>query len=889
MSWRRFLRRAKSDRERLEELRSYIQIETDANIARGMSREAARQAACRKLGNRTQIREEIYRMNTIGFLDTLWRDLRHAARGLRQAPTFTAVAVLTLALGIGANTAIFSVVNTFLLRSLPYPEPDRLVALFERNVMNNEQTMGLAAGNFLDWQKLSTSFENMGAYNYRVSTFSSDGAEADRVVACNCSATLLAALGVPPVAGRLFRPDEDKFNGPRVVVLSYAFWQKKFGGSPNVIGKSIRLDGNSFEVIGVMPRSFVFPQRLIDLWRPFLTNLPPELQIRHDMHNLQAVARLKRGVSIEQARADLDAIAARYKSEHPNEATGRGANVLPLHGRIVSDARAPLIILLGAVSCVLLIACVNIAALVLTRASGRTREIGIRAALGAGRGRIIRQLVTESTLLALAGGALGVVLAVSVTGVLAANAPAADFLLPAGNVPVDPVVFLFAFGVAVIAGIGVGLVPAIQVSRADLINDLKSGGRNATATRSHARLRNTLVAGEVALSVVLLIASGLLLRSFFALYQVQPGVRLENSLSMSISAPLADYREPGRRVALLNEITDRLQSVPGVRSVGLTSCPPLTGDCNTLFYYVDGRPFVRGKFLIAAEKAVDPRYFTTAGIPLLQGRTFTGQDGVGADLKNPKPGAIVISEFMAKTVFPGENPIGKRIFFDYEVQRGEVQNLPVPKYEVVGVVGDVRPTIDTQVAPALYRPALDQAPAGTSIILHTIVEPKSVIAAVREEIRRIDSGIAVYRIQTVEELVGISVAARQFNMLLLAVFAGLALLLAAIGLYGLVSHTVSLRKAEIGVRMALGATSLDVNRMVLAQGLKPALAGLAIGLVAAAFACQLLRSQLFGISLADPLSFGLAPLLLLAVAMGACYLPAVRATRLDPTDALRAE
>jgi len=818
-------------------------------------------------------------------------DIRYAFRRLLKNPGFALVGVLTLALGIGANTAIFSVVNTFLIRPLPYPAPDRLAALWERNVVGDEQQMGVAVGNFLDWQKSATTFKQMSAYGFRILTLSSDspGAAPERVGVCGCSGNLFSTMGVNPIAGRAFAPEEDRFGAPRVAVISYGLWQRQYGGAADVIGKPLRLDGEDHQIIGIMPRGFMFPHRLVEVWRPLLTLLPPELQIRHDLHNLSVVGRLRDGVSLEQGRAEIDSISASYKSAHPDEATGKGATVLPLHNQLVQTVRTPLMVLLGSVGCVLLIACVNIASLLLTRATSQIRELGIRAALGAGRGRIVAQLITESVILALLGGALGAILAFSITSVLVENAPAAATLVPSGAVPVDPRVFLFAFGIAAISGIGVGLVPAIRVSRFDLANDLKSGGRSMTTTRSHARLRNGLVSVEVALSVVLLIASGLLLRSFFLLYQVQPGVRVERTLTMNVAAPFAKYREPEKRAALLSELGERLRAMPGVRSAGITSCAALSGACNVLFYYVDGRPFVLGKVLTAMERNVDAEYFAAAGIPLLRGRTFTRRDGLGFDINHPRLGSILISESMAKTVFPGEDPIGKQIFFDFEVQRGRIQGVPVPHYEIIGIVGDVLSSLETPPSPTFYRPALDIANAGATVLLHTIAEPKTVIADAQNVIRGIDPGLAISRIQTMDELLNTSTAGRQFNMRLFAAFAGMALLLAGIGLYGLVSHSVSQRKAEIGIRMALGARSADVNRMVLLQGLKPALAGVVIGLAAAAFATRILQSQLFGVTPADPMTFVVVPLLLVAVAALACFLPAIRATRLDPTDALRAE
>jgi putative ABC transport system permease protein len=601
------------------------------------------------------------------------------------------------------------------------------------------------------------------------------------------------------------------------------------------------------------------------------------------------IGRIRPGTSVQQAGAELDGISARYRNAHPEEATGSGATAIPLHAHLVEDVRVPLMILLGAVTCVLLIACVNIANLVLTRAMGRTREIGLRACLGAGRGRIIRQLVTESVLLAMAGGALGLLLAFSISGTVAAHAPGASAILPDGKLPLDPLVFLFAFGAALVAGVAVGVFPAIRVSRMELSETLKDATRSATAARAHGRFRNTLVATEVALSVVLLVASGLLLRSLYLLRQVQPGVRLDHTIALSFSLPGPDYRTNAQRSVLLGQLGDRLRQAPGVQSAGLTSCTPLAGACNFLFYYVEGRPFESGKFLVAMEQSVDPAYFAAAGVALLKGRTFTERDGTGFDGQHPRTGSIVISETMARTVFPNEDPIGKRIFYDYEVQAARLQKQPVPRYEVIGVAADVRPTISGKPEPMFYQPLLDNSSRGVTAILHVAAEPAAAVASARSEIRKLDPNLPIYRVQSMDDVIGDSTSDRRFGMMLYGAFAGLALLLATIGLYGLVSYAVSQRRQEIGVRMALGATASDVRRLVLLEGLRPALAGMVLGVIAAGFACRLLQAQLFVVGPLDPVTYASVPVLLMLVAALACYVPALRATRLDPALALRAE
>jgi putative ABC transport system permease protein len=825
-------------------------------------------------------------------IDTAAQDVRFAWRQFFQRPGFTLTALLILALGIGANTAIFAVVNAFLLRPLPYPHPERLVSLFERKVVKDEPMMSPAPGNFFDWQKLATSFESMSAITTATANLASatNTFEPERIDMCSCSGNLFWTLGVAPVVGRIFRPDEDRVGAPHVAVISHSLWQRRFGGNRDVVTKRIRLDSEDFEIIGVMPRGFTFPYRNIEVWTALVPYLDPAVQMRHDLHFFRVIGRLRTNVPVKQAAAELDGIAARYKQAHPEQATGRGAGAVDLHDSMVHDAKTSLLVLFGAVCCVLLIACVNLANLILTRSAARTRELCVRAAIGASRSRNVRQLLTESVLLSLAGGGLGALLAGPLTGILISHAPGADAILPSGNVPVDPVVYVFAFCVALLTGIAAGVYPAMQVSRADLANGLKESSRSSTFNRTHGRFRSVLVTAEVALSLILLIAAGLLMRSFFNLYQVNPGLRLDKTLTMSFSLPSAQYKKPPQISAFYTQLQEGLRTMPGVRSAALASCPPLTGGCNWLFYYREGRPAVSSQMLVAMETSIDPQYLAAAGIPLLRGRSFTRQDGLGFDEKNPRMGSVLISEAMAKEAFPDDDPMGKRIFFDYAVERAKLQpGTPVPHYEVIGIVGDVPPFLDQKVQPALYLPLLDGSYSGASILLHTAAEPRSLISAAEKEIQKLDPILAIYDVRTMEEIIGRSASDRQFSMLLFGAFAGLAVLLAAVGLYGVLAYAVSQRKGEIGIRMALGASDSDVISLVLKQGLKPTAAGIMLGLAGALFASRVLESLLFGVKPIDALTFCIVPPLLLIVAMAACYLPAWRATRIDPTEALRTE
>ena len=887
---RSLFRSSRVDADLRRELDIHVEQLTKQYIADGMTPADARAAARRDFGSIESAREQCRDVRRVTLVEDTVKDLVYAARTFAKSPGFTLTAIGSLALGIGANTAIFTIVNAFLLKPLPYDQPDRLVALSERSVFGNDGPMSPAPGNLANWQESATSFESISGYTTQAMTLATDtpGFEPQRVIACACSGNLFTTLGVAPFAGRAFAADEDRFGAPRVAVVSYSLWERDLGSDAHAVGRGIRLNDQDYEVIAVMPKTFAFPSRTVDVWVPLRTQLPPPLWRRHDLHFLQAIGRVRSGIPIDRAIAEVDTISAAYKTAHPQESTGRGAIGVPLHDSLVTDAKTPLLVLLAAVTCVLLIACFNLANLMLTRSTARTREFAVRIALGAGRGRIVRQLLTESLALGLMGGAAGLALAVWTARALATHAPRADSLLPPGTMPIDPVVFGFTFTVAVVTGVMVGLLPALRGTRKEITDDLKDGTRSATAGRGQGRFRAVLVAAEVSLSLVLLVAAGLLIRSLTRLYDVKPGVRVDHTLTMSVSLPVTRYASPVKRSEWFTELGDRLQAVPGVRSAGLTSCPPLIGICNVLFFYIEGRPYTPGKFLSAEEKSVDPRYFTAAGIPLVRGRWFTNLDGVGPDPQHPRLGKIVISQTMAKAFFDGEDPIGKRVFFDFEVQRERLQGIPAPRYEIVGIVGDVVPALEAPIRPSLYRPLLDLGSAGATILVHTAVEPLSAAASIANAVHGLDPGLPVAQVRTMDDLVGRSTSDRRFTLSLFVGFAALAMVLAAIGLYGVVSYAVSQRTAEIGVRMALGATGADVSRLVVMQGLRPALAGIGIGIVAAFFAVRLLRTLLFGVTPLDPLTFAIVPPALLAVAALACYVPALRAVRLDPTRALRA-
>lgn len=822
------------------------------------------------------------------------QNLRFAVRQLSKRPGFTLTAVLVLALGLGANTAIFSIVNAFLLQPLPYPDPARLTALFERDPVGppgNDPYNPVSPGHFLDWQKESTSFEGIAAAASDALNLSSPKNlfEPQRVDACLCSQSVFSTLGIPPVLGRGFRSDEDRAGAARVAVISYSLWQHRFGGSPDVIHRQIRLNGENNEIVGVMPRGFAFPYRTVDIWVPLLANITPEQQQSHDNHFLFVVGRLRAGVSVAQAKAEIDGFVMRYKQAHPAEVSGKGGNVVALQEYLVQDVRTSLLVLLGAVGCVLIIACVNLANLLLTRAAGRTREIAIREAIGASRGQIIRQLLTESVLLALAGAAGGLLLAGFVANTLVSHAPNADAVLPPGSVPVSPLVFVFAFGVALLAGVAAGLFPALQSARTDLANSLKDSTRGATPSRAHGRFRNILVSAEVALSLVLLILAGLLGRSFATLHNVRPRVRVDHTLVVGLSIPDPTNHGQAKTSAIISQLSERMQHIPGVISAGIVSCPPVLGHCGDWVFNIEGHPLPPGQMMDAMDRGAEPGFFTSAGIPLLRGRTFTRQDGIGFDEQHPRLGSMIISDSLAKQFFAGEDPIGKFITIGFDQELSKLKGTPVPRYQVIGVVGDVLKHLDAKVEPTFYVPLLDGNFNDIYIVLHTAAEPHSVTAAVREEIHRLRPDLPLFQIRTMEEALGRSASDRQFQMLLFGSFAALAVLLAAVGLYGVLSYGVTQRRGEIGIRLALGASNSAVRGLILKQGMLPASIGIGLGLLIAASLTRVMQSLLFHVDPFDPITFLLIPVFLLAVSALACYLPAFRATRIDPTIALRPE
>jgi predicted permease len=885
--------RPRAERAFEQEIEEHLELLTARFERQGITAEKAREAARQQFGNLGQVKEQHYEGRGIPALEDAFRDVHFGLRQLRRQPSFSLIAIVVLALGIGANTAIFSVVNGVLLRPLPFEDPERLVALFETNVIdNNDSYNTVAPANFLDWQKQSTTLEQIAAvsftsFNLKAGT---NDINAERVDGCGVSANFFKTLGIAPTIGRTFSSEEDRPGGAPVAVISYGLWKRRFGGSSNVLSQQIRLGGKPFSIIGVAPASFRYPSRSVQVWIPLQQHLSPVVIAAHDNHVLSStIGRLKPGVTVEQARTEIDAIVKRYKRQHPAEVMGKGGNVVPLGAFTLKDIRTSLLLLFGAVACVLLIACVNVANLLLTRALGRKREIAIRAGIGASRGRIIRQLLIESSLLSLLGATVGLLIAYSLVGYLAANIPGAAWLPQSTQVHVDVRVFFFSVGLAIVTGLSAGFFPAYQISRVDLANDLRDASRTNTPGQQQNRFRDVLVATEVALCLVLLVAAGLLMRSFEQLLLKNLGLRVNNTLVMRLSLPDSRYHERTQIVSFLRALQDRLKDVPGVTSVGLSSCPLVSGPgyCPDTVFQIEGHSSPAGHLTDAEYREVSPGFFRAAGMPVLNGRMFTERDGIGLDDTHPHSGQVIVNSAFARRFFPSETAIGKHIQLFWFVGNNTKESLL--NYEIVGQVGNALARPDAPAGPIFYLPIFDGDSTDISIVLDTANEQTRVAAEAQGIIRQLDSDLAIFGVQSVSQPVEDTIQGRRYMTLLFGTFAALALVLATVGLYGVVSRGVLQRRNEIAVRMAIGATTKDVLTMVLSRGLRPTVAGVAIGIPVAILAARFLSSQLFQVGPSDPLTFALVSFILLVVALLACFLPAIRAVRIDPMIGLRLE
>jgi len=817
-------------------------------------------------------------------MGNLWHDLRYGARMLFKNKGFAAVAIIALALGIGANTAIFSVVNAVLLRPLPFKSSERLVALRQTSTQRKDDLDFASYPNFTDWRTQNKVFEQLAVFRNINRTLT--GADQPvRLQSSIVSANLFQLLGATPGLGRAFLPEEDMPGANSyAVILSHGLWQRRFGSDPKVLGRNLTLSGKSYTIVGVMPDGFQFPVQAepTELWitvaldaeTPVGGGLPNTAQRGVGIY--QVIGRLKPNVTLEQAQTEMNLIARNLETQYPNTNTHQGVKIIPQLELLVGKIRTALLILFGAVGFVLLISCANVANLLLARATTRHKEMAIRAALGASRWRVVRQLLTESVLLGLAGGALGLLLAMWGTDLLIALSPKG---LPRLNeIGLDGRVLGFTMFVSLLTGAIFGLAPALHASKLDLTESLKEGGRSgATGARGN-RVRNLLIVSEVALALMLLIGAGLLARSFLRLQRANPGFNAEHVLALKISLPSAKYSEP-QEAMFFKQLLARVKTLPGVADAGIVWPLPLGGDQMEISFEVAERPVAEGERPSSEYRSISPDYFHTMSIPLLKGRDFTTRDDMNA------PGVVIVNETLARQIFPGEDPIGKRIKPGISVGKDQAVMR-----EIVGVVGDVKhQSLSSEAGAEVYVPHAQVPFSGMALVARTAVDPQSLAATMRNEVSKLDKDIPVYNIRTLDDYLAASVAQPRFNTLLLGIFAGVALFLTMIGLYGVISYSVTQRTHEIGIRVALGAQTSDVLKLVVKQGMALALIGVGVGLLAALALTRVLASLLYGVSATDPVTFGGVSLLLVAVALLACLVPARRAMKVDPMIALRYE
>jgi putative ABC transport system permease protein len=812
-------------------------------------------------------------------MNALSQDLRYALRTLLNNPASTGIAILILSLGIGANAAIFSVSNALLFRALPYQHAERLLFVWESKVSNGMRQQQLSAADYRDFQTRNQAFDQMGAI-YSRSSVLTRGELPERIDAAAVSPSVFEILGMKPVLGRSFASDEDQPGKDHVAILSAGLWERSFGRDPNILGSKLSLDAGSFSIVGIAPGEFRIPGNQSELWIPYTPEPGDFLPGNRGLRNLNVLARLSPGISRALAESQMRIIADRLATEYPETNSGFSVDLVPLREQLVGSVRPTLWMLMAAVVALLLIACINVAHLLLARAGAREREIAVRTALGANPGRLVRLLLTESVLLAVIAGLFGLLLAYWGTWILAKLAPAG--LAQAGEIPMEWRVLAFTSAVSVITGLGCGLAPALACVRSNLNLVLRSGGRGGTGGQARSRVRDILMVCEVASSAALLIGAGLLLRSLIHLQEVNPGFRPDHVLTMQISLPESRY--PGLKVGLFYEqLLGRLTQLSGVQSAGVCRFLPLSGSDASANFQIEGQPRLaaadqpRAKFRTAGGG-----YFTAMGIPLIRGRLFDSRDNQGT------PKVVIINETAARRYWPNENPVGKRILSNFEEDQWST---------IIGVVGDVKHSgLDAETNPENYYHYLQIPPqsmnfaeSSMALAIRTSVDPASMTSSVRGELRTLDPSLPIYNVHAMQDLIYGSVAQPRFRTLLIGLFAVLALVLAALGLYGVVAYSVSQRTTELGIRMALGAEPRSVLRLVVFHAARLALIGLAIGVAVSLAGGRLISRFLFGVSPADPITLGAASLVILLVALTAAFVPALRAARIDPATALRAE
>jgi putative ABC transport system permease protein len=881
---RALFRRGVMEAEMDEELRSHFENQVEKLVASGMPREEAVRRARLAFGGYEQLKEECREARGVSLVETIVQDAHYALRMLRNNPGFTGVAILTLALGIGANTAIFSVIDSVLLRPLSYSDPAGLVMIWENSSQHPNPHNVVSPPDFLDWQTRNTVFAEMAAlFDQRVN-LTGNGAPQE-VVVQDVSANFFSVLGVNPILGPGFTADNGKQGHDDVVVLSYGFWKERFAGDPEIIGKPVVLNGHPQTIVGVVPQNFTwfikdgsFTGAKPQMWAPFI--LPASFSDRKGVGRfLTVVARLRPRTTVPQAQSQMNTIAADIAAEYPDFNAYWGANVVSVRDQISGDLRPALLILFGAVAFVLLIACSNVSSLLLARAAAREREIAVRTAMGASPWRVARQLLTESVLLALIGGTIGVALAAWGTNLLLAASP--KNLLGLNSIPVDWRVLAFAAGVTLLAGLLFGFLPSYISSHSGISETLKEGGRGLSAGKQRSFARGAFVVAQMCLALVLLAGSGLLIRSFIRLVGVDPGFDASHLLTFKVSLPSSKYGSDPARLAFFRQLLTRVSHLPGVRSASMCSFPPFSGLGSATGVHVLSQPERSLMDLpVATVRVVGPDYFSAMQIPLRSGRTFSNQE------LTEERHVVIINQAFADQYLKGVNPLGQKAVI-YMKSLEESKN---PPSEIIGVAGDVHQMgLDTPAEPTVYWPHPELVLSELTILVRTTNDPLSLLSAARNELQQLDPEQPMAGVATMDELLSGSLSRSRFTMLVLAVFAALALILASVGIYGVIAYSVTQRTQEFGIRMALGANRRDVLRLVLGQGTRLTLLGIGLGVVAALIVTRLMATLLYGISASDPLTFTAVALLLAAIALAACYIPARRATRVDPIVALRYE
>ncbi|HYL61087.1 MAG TPA: ABC transporter permease [Candidatus Methylomirabilis sp.] len=873
---RTLAKRRQLHRDLEDEVAFHLAAREEQSREAGMDAQEARYSARRRFGNVTRTKEKTLEMWTFGMLETLYRDFRYALRVLRNKPAFTAVAVLTVAVGIGANSAVFSVVNSVLLKALPYSQEQRLVMIWEAKAREGRDHNVVSPANYLYWQEHNTVFEQTAAFFDDTSTLTGEG-DPEEIPSQGISTNLFSLLGISPILGRDFSADEGQRGHNHEVLVSYGLWRRRFGGDRYVVGKTIRLDGQSYQVVGVMP-----PGVALFASQGSLTGKPAQLWWPYawtdDDHKptgrwMSAIGRLKPGVSLAQAQTEMNGLVASYTKTYPDFETGWGVNLVPVHEDLTSAIRPTLLVLLGAVGFVLLITCANISNLLLSRASSREREIAVREALGATRWRILQQSLTESLLLAFLGGALGILAARWALSTVVLLIPKT---LHVSTIALDWRMVAFAAGISALTGLAFGLAPAFQAARTDSCEALREAGRSETGIRGH-HVRNVFAVAQISLSLVLLAGAGLLLQSFLKLSSVNPGFNPRNLLTLRITLPRVKYSKPSQYIAFFQQLLEQVRALPGVRAATIDNSFPLTGMTPGTDFDIGGKPSPpRGQNRLTEVRLVGSDYFRTMQIPVLRGRTFSDRE------ETVESHVVIVSESLVRQYFPDEDPIGQKVRIDMKDQNDFS--------EIIGVVGDVkRQGLDTVSPPASYWPHAELPFSSMMLAARTDGDPFAKVAAIRDIVQRMDSDLPLSDIATMDQAVGDSVARQQFSAVMVAIFAGIALFLAAIGIYGVVAYAVSLRIREFGIRMALGAKGRDVWSLVFRQGLSLAGMGVLFGVAGTLALTPLIRGLLFGVGAHDPGTIAAVAAFLMAVALAACWVPAHRATHVDPIVALRYE